>query len=154
MQANFSVLTRPFPKKFVRLKVNLSTSMRIRNPFCDDLHQRPVVKIGTDVALRARTFHSSMKRNRNLYTRLSPACILVQPLPFHIAICITVAKLSIYFIPFSMADMIWLKGGIADDVNEFLEGLLRFLDTATPIPVTQKKRTLVRERVEAQGRLR
>jgi hypothetical protein len=119
--------------------MKLSTGVWIRNSFRNHFHQRPVVEVGANVLLGAGGFHSAVEGNRNLHTRFPPASICIQPFSLSITICVAAAKLGIYSGPFGMTDMVWLKGRISDNVNEFLEALLGFLNPAVPVPIPQEK---------------
>lgn len=117
----------------------------------DHGHNGAMIEPRYSVIFGARMSCTLRKRNTNSDWRLYPAWFFIFPFPFYF--CVTscrasysrsrVNKSGVYLGPFCILYVSSVEAWISDNINKIFEALLWFLNTVTPIPIPQKKRTSV-----------
>jgi hypothetical protein len=122
------------------------SSMWVRNPLFYHLYQRPMIEFSANKLAGTGTLHSAVEWHCYLHLFLPPPSIHIQPFLTSLVIWTTASERGENLAPFCRANIIWIERRITNNVDEIFELRLRFLNTAIPVPASQKERVSVRKR--------
>jgi hypothetical protein len=150
MYSDISALVGRFPVKFERFVMKMSIIFWVCKLFANDRYKGSMVEVACEILLWTRVLQATMERDGNGDRSPFPPCILIYP--FYIPVVVlditrlTAAVHPIKFIlgqyainlpPFCAPNIFREKIWMSDNVQEFIEAFLGFLDPTIPVPFAQ-----------------
>jgi hypothetical protein len=150
MYSDISTLVSRLPVKFERFIMKMSIIFWVCELFANDRDEGSVVEVAYEILLWTRVLQATVERDGDQDQSPFPPCIPIYPFYISVVVpditCLTAVVHPIKFIPgqyainlppFCALNIFREKIYTSDNVQEFIEAFLRFLDPTIPVPFAQ-----------------